>query len=315
MDLRQMRYFLAVAEERSFGRAAERLHMAQPPLTRQIRAIEGGLGTRLFVRGPKGVELTEAGHALFAEVPHILEMARRAEEKARRASMGLAGRLDIGIFGSSVLNVIPRMLMRFHDERPDVQLGLHSMTKIEQLSALREHRIMVGFNRLVPSEADIDVETVLRERLVVGLHGRHPLCAKDEITIADLDNEPMILYPNVAIPGLVELVCSGFRREGVRLHVAQLVEDVLTCVALVAAGFGTCITTQSATSLRLPGIEYRPLKSRYLRDIELSCMYRHETPSPVLSAFLDVVREFADSYNGATGEDSPVVQMDATVVE
>ncbi|MEN2472164.1 LysR substrate-binding domain-containing protein [Burkholderia sp. GS2Y] len=301
MDLRQMKYFLAVAEERSFGRAAERLHMAQPPLTRQIRAIEASLGVRLFVRGPKGVELTEAGKALLEEVPNILAMARRAEEKVQSASLGLAGRLDIGIFGSSVLNVIPLLLKRFHDQRPDVKLSLHSLTKVEQLDALRERRILVGFNRLVPSESDIDVEVVLREKLVVGLNEQHPLCAKDEISIRDMDNEPMILYPNVSLPGLMESVCSAFRREESRIRIEQMVEDVLTCVALVSAGFGLCITTQSATNLRLPGIVYRPLKSRYLSDIELSCMYRHEDPSPVLSAFLDVVREFAESYNQETG--------------
>jgi DNA-binding transcriptional LysR family regulator len=275
--------------------------MAQPPLTRQIHAIESALGAPLFVRGPRGVELTEVGEVLFAEVPHILEMARRTKEKARKASLGFSGRLDIGVFGSAVMNVIPRMLMRFHDERPDVQLGLHSMTKVEQLAALRERRIMVGFNRLVPSEADIEVETVLRERLVVGLHARHPLCAKDEISIGDMDNEPMILYPNVAMPGLAERVCSAFLHEGARIRIEHRVEDVLTCVALVSAGFGICITTQSAMNLRLPGMVYRPLESRYLRDIELSCMYRRGDSSLVLSAFLGVVREFADSYQEDAG--------------
>lgn len=113
------------------------------------------------------------------------------------------------------------------------------------------------------------------------------------MTLSDLDGVPMILYPNIPIPGLAQEVASAFHREGLRLHAVQSVEDVLTCVALVAGGFGCCITTGSATSLRLPGVTYRPLRSRHLRDIELSCLYRSDDPSPVLAAFLDVVRDFA----------------------
>jgi DNA-binding transcriptional LysR family regulator len=113
-----MRYFLALAEELNFGRAAARLHMAQPPLTRQIRAIEEELGTELFVRTPKGVELTAAGQTLLDEVPNILSLAERARERTQRAGQGLTGQLDVGIFGSGVLDVIPRLLAAFHQARP-----------------------------------------------------------------------------------------------------------------------------------------------------------------------------------------------------
>lgn len=293
MDLRQMKYFLALAEELHFGRAAARLHMAQPPLTRQIRGIEEELGTALFLRTPKGVELTAAGHALLDEVPNILSLAERARERTLRAGQGLSGQLDVGIFGSGVLDVIPRLLATFHQARPEVRIELHNLTKGEQLQALRERRITIGFNRLVPAEPGLGVQTVLQEALVVGLPDTHRLCAREEITLHDLDGEPMILYPNAPLPGLAQEVSGAFHREGVRLNVAQSVEDVLTCVALVAGGFGCCITTRSATSLRLPGVAYRPLRSRHLRDIELSCLYRSDDPSPVLAAFLDVVRDFA----------------------
>ncbi len=301
MDLRQMKYFLALAEELHFGRAAARLHMAQPPLTRQIRGIEEELGTALFLRTPKGVELTAAGHALLDEVPNILSLAERARERTLRAGQGLSGQLDVGIFGSGVLDVIPRLLATFHQARPEVRIELHNLTKGEQLQALRERRITIGFNRLVPAEPGLGVQTVLQEALVVGLPDTHRLCAREEITLHDLDGEPMILYPNAPLPGLAQEVSGAFHREGVRLNVAQSVEDVLTCVALVAGGFGCCITTRSATSLRLPGVAYRPLRSRHLRDIELSCLYRSDDPSPVLAAFLDVVRDFAAERAAAPG--------------
>ena len=301
MDLRQMKYFLALAEELNFGRAAQRLHMAQPPLTRQIRGIEEELGTTLFLRTPKGVELTAAGQALLDEVPNILSLAERARERTLRAGQGLSGKLDVGIFGSGVLDVIPRLLATFHRARPEVRIELHNQTKSEQLQALRERRITIGFNRLVPPEPGLAVLPVLQEPLVVGLPETHRLCERTEVALHELDNEPMILYPNVPLHGLAQEVGRAFDREGLRLNVAQSVEDVLTCVALVAGGFGCCITTRSATSLRLPGVTYRPLRSRHLHDIELSCLYRSDDPSPVLAAFLDMVRAFAAERAGARG--------------
>lgn len=293
MDLRQMRYFLAVAEERNFNRAAERLHMAQPPLTRQIHALEEDLGVALFTRTSKGVELTEAGAALLEEVPNLLSLAQRARDRAQRAGQGLTGRLDVGTFGSGVLDVIPRMLARFHAQRPDVRIVLHNQTKAEQIDALRERRISVGFNRIVPPESDLVVETVLRERMVVALPVRHALTARKRLTLGDLADQPMILYPNQPMPGLAQRVTGAFTREGVRLRIEQEVEDVLTATALVAGGFGLCVTTESSTSLHLPGVVYRPLDCETLRDIELACLYRRGDASPVLAAFLDVVHEFA----------------------
>jgi DNA-binding transcriptional LysR family regulator len=174
-----------------------------------------------------------------------------------------------------------------------VQIGLHTMSKPAQIEALLERRITVGFNRLVPAVPGIAVETVLRERLVVGLHDSHPLCAKDSISLADLEDQPMVLYPNVPIAGLAQEVSDAFRLEKRRLQVVQEVEDVLTCVALVSAGFGLCITTEPAVHLGLPHVVYRPLKSRWLKDVELSCLYREDDRSPLLAAFLEVVRQEA----------------------
>ena len=297
MDLRQMRYFLALAEERNFTRAAERLHMAQPPLTRQIRALEEELGATLFVRTSKGVELTEAGQALLDEVPNLLSLAQRAKERTVAASQGLSGRLDVGIFGSGVLDVIPRILARFHAERPEVKIVLHNLTKTQQIDALRERRISVGFNRLVPPEDDLRVETILREAMAVALPAKHPLTRHKEIHITDLSDEPMILYPRLPIAGLAQQVIQAFNREKSILRVEQEVEDVLTAIALVAGGFGLCITASSTASLRLPGVVYRPLISNHLREIELSCLYRQLDESPLLAAFLSVVREFSQAQS------------------
>jgi DNA-binding transcriptional LysR family regulator len=300
MDLKQMRYFLAVAEERNFTRAAERLHMAQPPLTRQIQSLEEDIGASLFVRTARGVTLTEAGNALLAEVPNLLSLAQRAKERAVLASEGQSGRLDVGIFGSGVLDVIPRILARFHAQRPEVRIVLHNLNKGEQVKALRERRISVGFNRLVAPEDDLAVEEVLRESMTVALPAHHPLAKKASISIPDLSDQPLILYPRLPIAGLAQQVMQAFNREKSVLRVEQEVEDVLTAIALVAGGFGACVTTASTASLQLPGVVYRPLVSKHLFEIELSCLYRQSDDSPVLSAFVALVREFAAKDRAAS---------------
>ncbi|RAR48224.1 LysR family transcriptional regulator [Paraburkholderia unamae] len=292
MDLKQMRYFLAVAEEQNFGRAAQRLHMAQPPLTRHIKTLEEEMGTALFTRTPKGAELTEAGRTLLAEVPNILALTRRATEQTQLAGQGMLGRLDVGIFTSGVLHAIPQLLATFHAARPGVKIGLHNLSKAAQIEALRERRITVGFNRLVPEEEDIVVETVQEEPFLVALHEDHPLCHKEAVRLRDLEGEPMILYPNAALHGLAQEVAHAFADENVALVVEQEVEDVITALGLAASRFGICITTASAGNLKLPGLVYRPLKSRSLRHIELNCLYRKGDTTPILLAFLDVVREF-----------------------
>lgn len=286
-----MHYFVTVAQEGNLSRAAARLHMAQPPLTRHIKALEQELDTALFVRTSKGMELTAAGQALLEEAPNVLSLARRAADRTRRAGRGLVGQLDVATFGSGVLNVIPVLLARFHRSRPDVKIRMHNMTKLEQIQALRERRIAIGFNRLVPDEPDLVVETVLRERMLVALPEGHRLARQRRVSIRDLEGEPMILYPNVPMPGLAQEVMGAFQREGVRIVVEQEVEDAVTCIALVASGFGLCVTTESATNLRLPGVVYRPLDSESLKDIELACLWRRGDESPILHAFLAVARE------------------------
>jgi DNA-binding transcriptional LysR family regulator len=300
VEHRQIRYFLALAEEQNFTRAAERLHMAQPPLTRQIKALEDELGYALFTRTPRGVTLTDAGQALWEDLPKVLAMTDSALERAQRASRGQIGRLDVGIFGSGILDVIPRLLARFHARRPEVRIVLHNLSKSEQIQALRERRISVGFNRLIPPEDDLAVETVMREPLMVALPQDHPLATRTQLTIADLDGLPLILYPNLPMPGLAQQIMQAFGREGVRLHVEHEVEEVVTAIALVAGGFGVCVTSASTAALRLPGVVYLPLHSVHLAEIELSCVSLRSNTSAVLAAFLDQVKAFSQEMPAAS---------------
>ncbi|WP_151778674.1 LysR family transcriptional regulator [Acinetobacter brisouii] len=296
MDLKQMRYFIALAEEQNFGRAAERLHITQPPLTRNIQALEQELNAELFLRNSKGAVLTPAGELFLIKARHILSLAQDASEQVRLASQGFIGQLDVGIFSSGILNIIPQLLGAFHVQRPEVKIHLHSMGKAEQITALRDQRILIGFNRLVPKEPDIAVEWVRREPYIVALYEGHPLCEKEVITLADLDNQPMIMYPNAPMHGMMQVISQAFQQEGVKLRIEQAVDDVMTSMALVASRFGLCITTESASNLRLPGIVYRPLRSLELQDIELSCLYLKDHDSVILTAFLNLIREMRRSF-------------------
>lgn len=292
MELRQLKYLVALAEELNFGRAAERLHISQPPLTRQIQQLESDVGARLFTRGPRGVELTEAGIALLEDARRILGLVGVARERTTKYGQGRIGRLDVGIFGSAILNHIPRLLLQFRQRYPEVQIALHELTKADQIAALREKRLTIGFNRHVAVEADIMVETVFLEPLLVALHSKHPLARHKAIRIAEVIDEPLILYPSNTRPGFADDVMALFRAEGAQPRVAQEVTDVVTAVALVASGFGICITPEAASTLRLPGVVYRPVKANPPPTIDLACLYRRDDDSPILKALLDIVRRY-----------------------
>jgi len=292
MELRHLRYFVTLAEELNFNRAAARLHISQPPLTRQIQQLEEDLGSRLFIRTTRGVELTEAGRSMLADAQRILGLVDVAKERTRKISRGQFGQLDVGIFGSAILNHIPRVLREFRNTYPEVEIALHQQTKSEQIQALRERRLTIGFNRHVPVEPDIIVETVFLEPLVIALHNKHPLARHKSIGIEEIVDEPLILYPSNTRPGFADDVMALFRNIGTVPRVVQEVTDVVTSIALVSSGFGICLTPKAASSLMLPGVVYRPIKGDPVPTIEFACLYRRDDESPILAAFLDITRKF-----------------------
>ncbi len=291
-ELRQLRYFVAVAEEQSFRKASERLHISQPPLTRQIQAMESELGAELFMRTSRGVELTQAGRILFEEANNILMLSERAAERAILAGKGQLGRLDIGIFGSATFDTIPKIILSFRNAHPNVKVVLHNMTKWEQITALRERRITVGFNRFVTEEADIVLDTVYTENAMLALHRSHPFSRRNEIRFKDLRGQPLILYPRSSRGGFADILMSTCRDSGFEPWVAHEVDDVSTSIALVSCGFGLCVVPESARNLKLPGVIYRPLTDAKRLNIDLCCLYRRDDQSPLLAAFMDIVHSY-----------------------
>jgi DNA-binding transcriptional LysR family regulator len=304
MDLRSLNYFIAVAQEQNIGRAAVRLNISQPPLTRQIHQLEEELGTQLFIRTPKGVELTQAGELLFQEARNIRALVEQATERTQRAGQGKLGRIDVGIFGSGILDAVPSLLLNFRTAHPDVNIVLHTLSKGEQIEALRQRRITVGFNRMLGPQADIQVELVKTEVLLVAVNEQHPLARQAAISFHDLEDQPLVLFPSSTRPNFIDKVVDLCREAGFVPKVAQEVGDAVTGIALVASGFGLCLVPESVTCLKLPGVIYLPLKDAPHAFIDLSCIYRRDDQSPILAAFLKVLR--ASRHDTAHTRNSPL---------
>lgn len=290
IDFRHLRYFVAVVEHGSFRGAALRLHISQPPLTRQIQQLEESLESTLLIRKIRGVQLTDAGQVFYAEARNILTLIDQAASRTRSAALGQIGRLDIGVFGSAVFGAIPRIVSAFRERYPRVEVALHNMDRTDQLRALRERRLTVGFNRFFGQEPDLVWETVQAEGLNVAIHESHPLASKKKLSLADIHAQPLILYPRTPRPSFIEHAMKLFAQKKLTPRDVQEVDDVTTAVALVSSGVGLSLITDSACNLRLPGMRCVPLAERELAVFDLCMIHRADDESVLLREFMGVVR-------------------------
>lgn len=305
MDIRQLKYFIAVADERNISRAAARLHISQPPLTRHIQSLEEELGVQLFTRTNWGVELTQAGESLLNHARNIKTHVELATEQARRAGKGQSGRIDIGIFGSAMLNIVPRILNDFVETHPNVKVVLHSAPKGRQIEALHQGRILIAFDRYLPESSELQIERVSREPILLALNRRHPLAHKDRISIDDLRNEPLIGEQDSSVFSAAQAL---FRHHGFEPMVVQRAVDMISAAVMVAGGFGSALVPESVQNLQLPNVVYRPLVTEVDSMIDLHCAYRKDERSPLLAALLVSVRAYCQqnqvSSQGAVGSSS-----------
>lgn len=292
LELRQIKYFLVLAQELNFSRAAERLFITQPPLTRQIQQLEEHLGVQLFVRNNKSVTLTVAGHSFLEEAQKIMVLVQETESRTRLVNDGKVGLLNIGIFGSAIFNDIPQLVLSFRTLYPEVNIGLYQMNKAEQIHALRTNQITIGFNRRLPVEQDIVVETVYFEPLIVAIHANSELAQYEQIHCSHLHGMPIILYPNATRPSFADTVTAFLRSNKVDVQYTQEAPDVVTALALVSSGFGVCIAPESASRVGLPNVLYRTIDTHPQPTVELACLYRRGNDSPILHNFLDIIRQY-----------------------
>jgi DNA-binding transcriptional LysR family regulator len=290
VELRHLRYFVAVAEELHFGRAAQRLHISQPPLSMQIRALEDAVGAQLLHRTQRRVSLTKAGEVLLAEARQILGRVEHALLLARRAGRGEVGELAIGFISIADYNVLPPLLREFRTRAPDVRLHLRESTSDRQFDDLLAGRIDVGFVLPPVEDPRIAYRPVHREPLVAALPATHRLAgataALPLIALADL---PFVLFPRPLAPGLYDDIVSFCRRAGFSPRVEQEAVQMQTIVSLVSAGIGVSIIPASLRHLQRTGVAYRPLQERSpLTEIGLA--WRRDDALATLQVFLDVAR-------------------------
>lgn len=289
MELRHLRYFVAVAEELHFGRAARRLHISQPPLSQQVRALERELGVELFVRAGRRVELTHAGRMFLERAQQTLLGADEAVEAARRAGRGEIGRLAIGFIHAATYRLLPEILRVFRAHMPKVELSLIEMPGSEQMLALNDGGIDVGFLRPPIANAAFDAHLLLREPLIAGLPRRHGLAAGGEIALRALAAEPFVMYTPGRSP-LYGQVLSACEKAGFVPRVVQHSMHIMTLIGLVRSGIGIALLPRSASAVRMDGIRYRPLRYAGPRA-EMVVAARRGDASPITRAFLQVCRE------------------------
>jgi DNA-binding transcriptional LysR family regulator len=259
MELRQLHYFVAVAEERHFGRAAQRLRMSQPPLSIQIKGLEAELGVRLLNRSTRQVMLTDAGSTFLERARTILGAVEEARDEARGAEQGIRGRLDVGFISSATLSLLPPSIRLFRERFGGVELELKELTSAQQVDALYEDEIKVGLVRLPIRAPGIRFEPVFEERLVVALPSGHVLERLDRVSLEAIADLPLIFFTRQLIPGFHAQIVELFQRVGAFPKVAQHAVHLQTIVGLVASGVGIAILPSSAERISREGVVYRAL--------------------------------------------------------
>jgi DNA-binding transcriptional LysR family regulator len=283
IELRHLRYFLAVAEELHFGRAAERLHIAQPPLSQQIRKLERELGTELFHRTSRRVELSDAGRAFLVEVRLTLAQAERAVDAARDAASGKTGHLRVGFVGSAADGPLPQMVGDFRQSLPGVSLTLSELSVDEQLEALSRGQLDLGFVRGPAEEKGLKFAQVFHEPLVAAVPEGHRLARRKQLTGGNLRDEPLVLLAREEVPGLFDQVIAICQQHGFSPAVEQQATSIQAVLGLVAAGLGVSLLPKSVESLRRTGVRFVPLRGS---RTTLEVAWREDDRSPVLASFL-----------------------------
>jgi DNA-binding transcriptional LysR family regulator len=283
IDLRQLRYFVAVAEELHFGRAAARLGLAQPPLTQQIQRLESLLGHRLLARDSRKSALTEAGAVLLEESRQVLERFDRALEAARRAGRGETGHLTVGTPPSVMLTVLPRIIRRYRARYPDVNFTLREMSTTAIGESIASGAIDLGFLREAPPAESLARELVLREPVLAVLPSAHRLARQPRLALRALAPEPFVLFPRRLGEAFYDQFIGFCRDAGFLPHVIQEGTQWQSIVAMVEAGIGVSLVPACVRRIRWPGVIYRPLTRL---STSVSLCWKKGSPTPPMQTFV-----------------------------
>ncbi|MBW4555161.1 MAG: LysR family transcriptional regulator [Trichormus sp. ATA11-4-KO1] len=292
MELRHLRYFVAVAEELHFGRAAQRLHIAQQPLSRQIRNLEDEIGVQLFYRTKRTVRLTEAGQVFLTEARKTLQQAEYTVLLAQRTSRGEIGRFAVGFTSPALNSILPKIVRLFKERHPQVELALEKLHTNEQVEALISGQLQVGLLHPPLENEFLVLETIHRERLVAVLSDTHPLAqaATESISIKALSDESFILFPRHVGPVLYDRIINLCQQAGFSPNIVQEVIPQQTILGLVSADIGISLLHASAQAVTPTGVVFRNLLEPS-PELELAVAWYPNTTNPILSTFLGIVRE------------------------
>lgn len=300
MELRHLRYFVAVAEELHFGRAARRLGIAQPPLSQQIQRLEQVVGVRLFERTSRRVQLTDGGATLLVEARRVLAAATEAFEATRRAGRGELGELRVAFAATVMFLALPEVIREFRGRYPGVHLDLREMPTGPQLAGIKAGEIDIGFVREPRPDPELEIVTVMREPLRIAVNKSHPLAARPTIAVRHLAEEPFVLFPEELAPGLYAQVLGLCRAAGFTPRVVEESRELYTSVSLVEAGIGVSILPASVEKLGWRGVRYRPIPSASA-ETRIAAAWRKDRARPVVQAFMQVVGSVVGAEGGRTG--------------
>ena len=294
MELRQLKYFMAVAEERHFGRAAQRMNISQPPLSMQIRNLEDELGVKLFHRTSRRVELTEAGALFLNEIRPAVQRLESAVETVRQLGQGQAGRLSLGFVGSAMETALPEVILEFQTTYPGVTLNLEEALTRQQLDTLHSGDLDIGIMRLFDHDlSGLSAELFVRQSYSLAIPKDHPLARSGKIRLSELQGQPLIMYPRHQSPKLYDRMLAGFTEAGFSPNLVQQVTTKKTTLALVAAGVGMALVPESASSLRTRGITFRPVIGN-LPPVEFFAVWNPTRTTPAMNHFLEIFRRYRD---------------------
>lgn len=292
MNFKQLQYFVAVAEEMNFGRAAERLGMAQPPLSRQIKHIEDELGAVLFNRGRNAITLTQAGERLYERARNILRAVEDAKLEVRRIGQGAEGRLRIGFVGSATYSILPNIIKSFRANYPEVVLSLYPMNNAQLHRSLVRRDIDVAFARPALKDAEFVTRKLVDEPLTAAVPDTLATEAKGQVALKDLEHQVFVLYPERPRPSFADLVLQCCESQQFSIEKRVFTMDLQTALSLVAIGEGVCIVPASVASAKRNGIQFLKFVPP-LGKTELSVNYRLDEQGKHVRNFVQIAQSVA----------------------
>ena len=295
MELRNLRYFIAVAQELHFGRAAARLHISQPPLSERIKRLEQELGVTLFERTKRSVRITAAGTALFLEAQRILGDVEGLYQVVRRANEGITGIIRAGFMSSASYAGIGSISKRLMRQLPGVSITWHGMPTVEQIHALLSMQLDLGFIHLPSDVRGLEIRPIARDALMIALSASHPLSGSKAISLADLRDDDFVLTPRASNPGLHDLIVAACHKAGFSPIIRHQARDLLSIMGLISANAGVALVPHWLLTAHFPNTIFRKLKDK-TPLVELGLAWNPENRSPILLRTIDELRPLFERF-------------------